>query len=136
MIDVIMRVPNSFYRADFGVFLHFVACDVSGGFVLQSRAEVACVQIHGFMKNRPSLEDAEAALARKPPPIAVSGLARFTEGVRLASSWVARASTVGPERAPADLRALEALVTEGQRLPVILPELKAHFRSHTRFQAL
>lgn len=82
------------------------------------------MQIHACLKNRPSLEDAQAALAWQPAPIAVPGLARFSEGVRLAGYWVVRALALGQDKAPADLKALEALVAEGQRLPVILPELK------------
>lgn len=80
--------------------------------------------MQGFLKNKPSLEDVEAALQWSPAPIAVPGLPRLVEGARAARSWLARIAEVDPERGTAELRTLEALVSEGQRLPIAVPQLK------------
>lgn len=80
------------------------------------------VQISGFLKQKGELEEVEAALSTA--PIAVPGLHRLVEGVRAGHAWVAKVETSGLRVQMAELKALEGLVSEGQRLPVALPHLK------------
>lgn len=87
-------------------------------------------QVHGFQRNKPAIEEAEAVLARTPHPIAVPGLAKLAEGVRTARAWLQKAATA-EQGQPCELRSLESLATEGNRLPVALPQLKASISLHT-----
>lgn len=96
------------------------------------------LQIHAYLKNKPSIENAEAVLTWSPPPVAVPGLARFTEGVRAARLWLARLEGLAQDKSPVTLQTLEALASEGQRLPVALPQLKVNtccLQSFTRCAA-
>jgi hypothetical protein len=75
-----------------------------------------------LLKNKSSLEEVERAL--KSAPIAVPGLHRLVEGVRGAHAWMEKLGKLDPKGETVDLRTLESLVSEGQRLPLTLPGLK------------
>ena len=92
---------------------------------LSKRSLKLCVyfcQIGAFLKAKGSLEEVEAALTSA--PIAVPGLHRLVEGVKLGRAWIANVVSMGLDQRSIDLKSLEALVAEGQRLAVALPHLK------------
>ncbi len=68
------------------------------------------------------LEEVEAALSSA--PIAVPGLHRLVEGVRCGHEWLANVNSLNAMNKTLDLKALEVLVSDGQRLAVALPQWK------------
>lgn len=79
-------------------------------------------QIGGFLKVKGNLEDVEAALGSA--PIAVPGLNKLVEGVKLGHAWVTNVESKDVEHQIIELKHLEALVSEGQRIAVALPYWK------------
>lgn len=80
------------------------------------------MQITGFLKVKGSLEEVEAVLGSA--PIAVPGLSRLVEGVKAGRTWLANVMSADLEHQTVTLKALEAVVNDGQRIAVALPQWK------------
>ena len=80
------------------------------------------LQIAGFLKVKGPLEEVEGALSSA--PIAVPGLHKLVEGVRAGHDWVANINSLDIVNKTVDLKTLEGLVSDGQRLAIALPYWK------------
>lgn len=77
------------------------------------------MQIAGYLKMKGPLAEVEAALSSA--PIAVPGLHKLVEGVRGGHEWIANINSQDVMNKIVDLKALEVLVSDGQRLAIALP---------------
>ena len=78
--------------------------------------------MQGFLKTKAPLEEVESAL--QSAPINVANLSKLVEGVQAAKAWIARYTEAQSENGTVELKALEGLVQDAAKLPILIPELK------------